>query len=309
MMERVAIFGRFQPLHKGHLTAFEQMDQDEDFQEIIIGIGSSQYHHTLNNPFTFEERAEMIRRSLKTNKLYQIIAIPDINCYSKWVSHVESLTSKFSVVYTGNPVVKKLFEEKNYQIKEVNFSYPINASKIREQIITGGPWQKYLPQGTIEVIKEINGAERIQNLYCQYLKPNVAADVIVNYNGEGIVLIKRRSGKIFGGWWALPGGFLETNKESTQEAAARELGEETSLEINPQDLELFNVYSNPKRDPRHHTVGIVYQAYIKEGNLQAGDDACEIKVFPFNQIPNKLAFDHAIIINDYLTRKVKIYES
>ncbi len=121
--------------------------------------------------------------------------------------------------------------------------------------------------------------------------PFPTADLIIEYN-RGIVLIKRKNPPE---GWALPGGFVEYG-ESLEAAAVREAKEETGLDI--ELLRQFHAYSDPKRDPRHHTITIVFIATAK-GKASAGDDAKEIGVFSKDTLPEQIAFDHRDIINDY----------
>ena len=101
--------GRFQPFHKGHIQIIKKIKNN--FEEIIIGIGSSQYHHTITNPFTSEERKLMIRKSLEEIdiKNYKIYLIPDVHNVSIWVEYVTSIVSDFDVVITNNLFTKNLF--------------------------------------------------------------------------------------------------------------------------------------------------------------------------------------------------------
>jgi 8-oxo-dGTP diphosphatase len=132
-----------------------------------------------------------------------------------------------------------------------------------------------------------------------YINPASTADLIVLYEG-GIVLIRRKH-EPFKDCWALPGGFLECGKETLEQAAARELFEETSLVTNPNELRLVGVYSNPRRDPRGHVISHAYEVKNYSGKLKANDDAAEVKVF--RELPKKLAFDHEKIIKNYLNKK------
>ncbi|MGC8658880.1 MAG: NUDIX domain-containing protein [Desulfomonilaceae bacterium] len=124
-----------------------------------------------------------------------------------------------------------------------------------------------------------------------YKNPIPTVDIIIKNQG-GIVLINRKNPP-FG--WALPGGFVDYG-ESVEQAAKREAKEETSLDIH--NLKLLGVYSAPDRDPRHHTISTVFMA-DSTGNLSAGDDAAETRVFAKGKLPNDLAFDHAKIIEDF----------
>ncbi|MCX8169894.1 MAG: nicotinamide-nucleotide adenylyltransferase, partial [Candidatus Methanomethyliaceae archaeon] len=110
---RGLIIGRYQPFHKGHLEVVKCVLKEVD--DLIIGIGSAQISHTLENPFTAGERITMISEALKEEGLrercYYIIPIPDIWNNSLWVRHVIALTPSFDVVYTGNPLARRLFME------------------------------------------------------------------------------------------------------------------------------------------------------------------------------------------------------
>lgn len=133
----------------------------------------------------------------------------------------------------------------------------------------------------------------------KYDNPASTVDMIVNYEG-GIVLIKRKY-EPFKDYWALPGGFLDCGKETLEKAVIRELYEETNLKTNIFDLKLVGVYSDPNRDPRGHIISHVYEVKKYCGELEAKDDAKEIKVF--KKIPSKLAFDHEKILNNYFKNK------
>lgn len=136
-----------------------------------------------------------------------------------------------------------------------------------------------------------------------YVNPASTVDLIVPCDG-GIVLIKRKH-EPFKDCWALPGGFLELGKETLEQAAARELFEETSLRTKPEELRLVGVYSDPERDPRGHVIAHAYEAKNYSGKLKANDDAAEVRIF--RELPDKLAFDHKKILSDYFkNRKLEI---
>lgn len=126
--------------------------------------------------------------------------------------------------------------------------------------------------------------------------PYVTVDVIIELS-EGIVIIQR-SNPPFG--WALPGGFVD-NGESLEDAVIREAKEETNLDlIQPKQ---FHTYSNPKRDPRFHTIGTVFIAKAK-GIPKAQDDAAGLKIIQLSEIDKmQFAFDHKMILEDYLKTK------
>lgn len=127
-----------------------------------------------------------------------------------------------------------------------------------------------------------------------YRNPFPTVDIIIRI-GREIVLIKRRNPPH---GWALPGGFVDYG-ESLEDAATREAREETGLEL--RNLRQFHAYSAPQRDPRQHNISVVFTAEA-DGLPHAGDDACQVKLFPLDQLPT-LCFDHAEILSDYISGK------
>jgi 8-oxo-dGTP diphosphatase len=125
-----------------------------------------------------------------------------------------------------------------------------------------------------------------------YQNPKPTVDAAIVDSGK-IVLIKRVNPP-FKDCWALPGGFVDVG-ETVEAACVREAKEETSLDV--EILRLVGVYSDPKRDPRGHTVGIVFLCKACGGVLKAADDAKEAGWFDLNGLP-KLAFDHERIVSD-----------
>jgi ADP-ribose pyrophosphatase YjhB (NUDIX family) len=141
---------------------------------------------------------------------------------------------------------------------------------------------------TIECPKCKNEIEVYQN-------PIPTVDIIIEIGSKGIVLIKRKNPP---DGWAIPGGFVDYG-ESLEEAAVREAKEETNLDVKL--IRQFHTYSDPKRDPRHHSISTAYVAKAK-GMPQANDDALEIGIFLESNLPDKIAFDHRLILSDYFKR-------
>lgn len=125
--------------------------------------------------------------------------------------------------------------------------------------------------------------------------PLLAADAIVelvNVPGRPIVLIERKNPP-YG--WAIPGGFVDIG-ETLEAAAIREAKEEITLDI--ELVSLLGIYSNPKRDPRGHTITAIYVA-TSTGTPVAADDAKSLGVFTLDDLPSPLAFDHDMVLADY----------
>lgn len=155
----------------------------------------------------------------------------------------------------------------------------------------------------------------------KYERPSVTADVVIftiDEDSELNVLLIKRGGHPYKDHWAIPGGFLEAGKESIDDAAARELYEETGIKVSDGiDLRQLVTVGTPDRDPRTHVVSVVYTALVPRGrlNIKAGDDAKEAKLFKIRKgydengelstyfvgdkcsiTMNHLAFDHAELI-------------
>ena len=126
-----------------------------------------------------------------------------------------------------------------------------------------------------------------------YQNPVPAVDLIIEIEGKGLVLIERRNPPP---GWALPGGFVEVG-ESLEQAAIREAKEETCLDV--ELLGQFHTYSDPHRDPRMHCISTVFVAKAT-GTPKAEDDAKSCALYPKDQLPDILAFDHRKILDDYL---------
>lgn len=127
------------------------------------------------------------------------------------------------------------------------------------------------------------------------LGPYVTVDGIVEYQ-DGLVVIERTNPPL---GYALPGGFVDYN-ESVEDAVVREIKEETNLDF--KDIRLLTVSSEPDRDPRFHTVSVVFCGR-GEGELCAGDDAAKAHVYKFDELPYEMAFDHRNLIDEYLKQK------
>ncbi|MCD6240117.1 nicotinamide-nucleotide adenylyltransferase [Candidatus Bathyarchaeota archaeon] len=168
MVKRALFIGRFQPFHKGHLEAVKMILKEND--EIVIAVGSSQYSHKLENPFTAGERITMIRKALEEEKVEPsrvwIIPIPDVHIHMMWVSEVIGYTPKFNVVYTNEPLTKRLFIEAGFEVKPIPFIKRkiYSATEIRRRMIEDGDWEKLVPKAVAEYIKEIDGVQRVKDL-------------------------------------------------------------------------------------------------------------------------------------------------
>ncbi len=160
------LIGRFQPFHNGHLEVVRKISQECD--TMTIGIGSAQLSHTFENPFTAGERHLMISRALEQSGLrnYFLVPIVDIHRYAIWVAHVASMVPPFQVVYTNNPLTRRLFEESGYVVRGAPlFNRGIySGTEIRRRMVEGEAWEHLVPKGVSETIHEIHGIERLRDV-------------------------------------------------------------------------------------------------------------------------------------------------
>ena len=163
---KALFIGRFQPFHIGHLKVI--LEASKKYKKIIIGIGSSQYCNTIDNPFTYEERKLMIDESLKNNgiKNYSIVSIPDIHNPPKWVDHVRSIISDFDIVFSNNDLTRHLFSEKGYVVKKTPLynKEKFSGKVIRSRIRNNKTWENLVPKEVFNIIKKINGENRVKKL-------------------------------------------------------------------------------------------------------------------------------------------------
>ena len=117
---------------------------------------------------------------------------------------------------------------------------------------------------------------------------------------KGKILLIKRATSPYKDYWALPGGFVELG-ETLEEAVAREVKEETGLETKP--VKLTGAYSDPKRDPRGHTITVAYLLRTISGNPKTTSEAKDVRLFALDNLPEKMAFDHERIING--AKKIK----
>jgi nicotinamide-nucleotide adenylyltransferase len=160
--------GRFQPFHKGHLHAIRRILEKMD--EIIVVIGSSQFSHELDNPFTCGERIVMIRAALEEASFDParcvLIPVPDVNNHSVWVTHVRAHTPPFTKIFSNEALTSRLFIEAGYQAEPVPFYRReiYSATNVRKKMLSGGDWENLVPASVARIITEIDGVGRIVQL-------------------------------------------------------------------------------------------------------------------------------------------------
>jgi nicotinamide-nucleotide adenylyltransferase len=168
MHKRGLYVGRFQPFHMGHLSAIKEVLKE--VEELVIVIGSAQYSHNFNNPFTAGERLVMVRTALEESgvdsKRVWIVPVPDVHLHMMWVSSVEGYTPHFNVVYSNEPLTRRLFMESGYKVKPIRFfeRKEYSSTEIREKMVKGQNWERLVPKSVATFIKEIDGLNRLKDL-------------------------------------------------------------------------------------------------------------------------------------------------
>ncbi len=160
------LIGRFQPFHKGHLSAISfGLSKVEN---LWIGIGSSNKSHEKKNPFTADERKEMILSSLneETLKRIEIFYVPDIGDHEKWTYHVDSIVPKYDVVFSNDDFTISLYKKRGLDVIEVPLLQRdmISGTRIRELLMTDQDWSSLVPEGTKKVMLKINAKDRLSKI-------------------------------------------------------------------------------------------------------------------------------------------------
>ena len=160
------LVGRFQPFHLGHLDAvLFGLSRTEN---LFIGVGSSNKSNEKKNPFSAEERKDMIISSIESSLIgrIKIFEIPDVNNHEKWTFEIDQIVPKYDVVFTNDEFTKTLFKKRQINVIPVVLKEreKFSGTNIRQLIIDGKNWQDLVPQGTRKVLDKLNANERLKNL-------------------------------------------------------------------------------------------------------------------------------------------------
>ncbi|HEY7367394.1 MAG TPA: nicotinamide-nucleotide adenylyltransferase [Nitrosopumilaceae archaeon] len=157
------LIGRFQPFHLGHLEAFRFALSKVD--KIWIGIGSSNKPSERNNPFTADERKDMILSSINDPILnrIEIFYIPDFENHIEWIKNIDLIVPSFDVVFTNDELTQVLYRKRGKKVIQVPFKDReiLSGTNIREKILTDQNWQELVPEGTKTVLQKIGAKNRL----------------------------------------------------------------------------------------------------------------------------------------------------
>jgi nicotinamide-nucleotide adenylyltransferase len=168
MVSRGLFVGRFQPFHLGHLSAVKDVLSEVD--ELVIVIGSAQYSHNLRDPFTSGERLVMVRKALEENGIddsrFWIVPVPDVHLHMMWVSALKGYVPRFDVVYSNEPLTRRLFIEAGYEVKPIYLHKReiYSSTKVREKMLKGEDWKELVPRSVAAFLEEIDGISRLRDL-------------------------------------------------------------------------------------------------------------------------------------------------
>ena len=160
------LIGRFQPFHLGHLDAV--LFGLSRAENLFIGIGSSNKSNERRNPFSAEERTEMIISSIESSMIdrIKIFDIPDVDNHEKWTFEIDQIVPKYDIVFSNDEFTKTLFEKRKIDVIPVVLKdrEKFSGTNVRQLITDGKNWQDLVPRGTRKVLDKINAIERLKNL-------------------------------------------------------------------------------------------------------------------------------------------------
>ena len=160
------LIGRFQPFHLGHLDALRFALSKVD--KLWIGLGSSNKPLQKNNPFSAEERKEMILSSIDEymKQRIQIYFIPDLENHVKWIELINSLVPKFDTVFTNDELTRHLYSKRDVEVLPIPFVKRdiLSGTNIRNMMISDQKWEDLVPEGTKNFLYKTSAKQRLKNL-------------------------------------------------------------------------------------------------------------------------------------------------
>ena len=160
------LVGRFQPFHLGHVDAIKfALEQVEN---LWLGIGSSNRNLEKNNPFSADERKEMIQNSIDStmSKKIQIFYIPDLEDHKKWIENIDEIVPKYDMVFSNDEMTHHLYSKRNMKVISIPFTNrdDLSGTNIREKIQSGQNWDHLVPEGTKKTLETIGAKDRLDSL-------------------------------------------------------------------------------------------------------------------------------------------------
>ena len=158
------LIGRFQPFHLGHLRALQFALSQVD--NLWVGLGSSNKVADKNNPFSVDERRQMILSSIDDSMAQRISLyhIPDLDNHIRWIEMIDTIVPKFETIFSNDGLTKHLYSKKNIKVTSIPFLQRdlLSGTRIRTLIADGGEWVGLVPDGTRGFLQK-HGVARIRS--------------------------------------------------------------------------------------------------------------------------------------------------
>ena len=160
------LIGRFQPFHLGHLAALEFALSKVD--KLWLGLGSSNKPMEKNNPFSVEERQQMILSSIEDsikNKI-SIYPIPDLDNHVKWIKNIDTIVPDYEIVFSNDPMTEHLYSKRNVDVITIPFLKrdQLSGTRLRELIKSDHKWDDLVPEGTKILLQNFDAKNRLNIL-------------------------------------------------------------------------------------------------------------------------------------------------
>ncbi|MBC8516830.1 MAG: nicotinamide-nucleotide adenylyltransferase [Nitrosopumilus sp.] len=160
------LIGRFQPFHLGHLEALQFALSKVD--KLWVGLGSSNISVEKNNPFTAEQRKEMILSSIDDSmkERISIYFIPDVDNHMRWIEKIDTIVPKFDIIFSNDELTNHLYSKRNIQVLPIPFlnRESLSGTNIRDLIISDQKWDDLVPDGTRNFLEKTGAKEHLKNL-------------------------------------------------------------------------------------------------------------------------------------------------
>lgn len=160
------LIGRFQPFHLGHLDALKFALTK--VEKLWIGIGSSNKPNQKQNPFSADERKQMILSSIDesiSNRI-QIFYIPDLENHEKWIENIDTIVPKFEVIFSNDELTQFLYSKRGIKVIPVPFTNRdhLSGTNIRDKINSEEKWEHLVPEGTKKILQKLGANDRLKSL-------------------------------------------------------------------------------------------------------------------------------------------------
>jgi len=330
----ILLIGRFQPLHNAHLEIIKRCTALTD--QLVIVAGSANQPRTYKNPFTFEERARMIRNATAGLSM-QIYIEPNIDTIyndQAWAVRIQGIHSKYRILGTKDAIIGHKKDDSSFYLDmfpqwgfiNVDEIEPLSAVDIRDLYFREIANYKFIkgviPETTYnflldfahteeyrQIIREREFVANYKKQYASLPYPPIfsTADAVVIQSGH--VLMIRRRAEPGRGLWALPGGYVNANTDrSVEDAAIRELREETGIKVPAPvlrgNIKRGRVFDAIDRSPRGRIITHAFHIELPDGELpkvKGSDDADKARWVPISDVKSEECFeDHYEIIQHFL---------